>query len=201
MAETLAQFRARATYHEGEYRAWPGELWGIELEVGDFLWGLVRGLRPELVLESGTGKGISSRFIARALQENRRGRLVTFEPDAGMIGETKKKLRGLPAEIRQGDTLSWTGPLPGVVFLDSHPTERRAAEIAYWLTHPVLLAIHDATRYELPPGLWLPTPRGLWVGLPVAVQDKAGAETAQEPRLTDLDAPAPVNESEAGEDA
>jgi hypothetical protein len=164
MAETLAQLRARALHPEGAYHAWPSGLWGIELEVGDCLWGLVRGLRPELVLESGTGQGISTRFLAAALSENLHGRLVSFEPDAELAAATRKKLKGLPAEIRPGDTLGWDGPAPQLVFLDSFPRERREAEISHWLARPVLLIIHDAHRYQLPDGLSFPTPRGLWIG-------------------------------------
>lgn len=161
----LEELRDRATEPEGDgYRAWPGEGWGIELETGDALWGLVRAIRPALVLESGSGKAISTRFLAAACQVNDHGRVVTFEPDADLARTARTRLRGLPAEVRQGDTLAWRGEQPGFVFLDSYPADRRHAEIEHWLAQPVFVAIHDACRYTLPAGLLLPVARGLWIG-------------------------------------
>jgi predicted O-methyltransferase YrrM len=162
--ESLAQLRARATGREGAYRAWPKNLWGVELEVADFLWGLVRVLHPALVLESGTGIGLSSRCMAHALREIGVGRLVTFEPSPEIRAAAVGRLKGLPVELRAGDTLGWDGPLPDLVFLDSYPRDRRAKEMEHWLARPVLVAIHDSRRYQLPPGIEMPTPRGLWLG-------------------------------------
>jgi len=164
MASPLQELRRQATHRESHYHAWPSHGWGIELEIGDFLWGLVRGLRPELVLESGTGIGISARFLGHACQENRRGRVITFEPDQDMARRAFRRLKGLPVEIRGGNTLEWEGPDPDLVFLDSFPGEVRRAEMDRWLAAGVLLAVHDAHRYDLPPGLEFPTPRGMWLG-------------------------------------
>ncbi|MDI1476007.1 class I SAM-dependent methyltransferase [Polyangium sp. y55x31] len=44
-----------------------------------FLYLLVRAFKPELVIELGTNVGISSSYLAAALQVNGRGRLVTLE--------------------------------------------------------------------------------------------------------------------------
>ena len=165
-SDVLEELRQRATEPEGDgYRAWPGEGWGIELETGDVLWGLVRAIRPALVLESGTGKAISTRFLASACQVNNHGRVVSFEPDAELIPTARTRLRGLPAEVREGDTLAWRGERPDLVFIDSYPADRRAAEMEYWLAQPVFVAVHDAYRYAgLPGGLLLPVARGLWIG-------------------------------------
>lgn len=160
----LAELRAGAVHREGPYHAWPNQGWGIELEVGDFLWGLVRALRPKLILESGTGIGISTRFLGAACKENRRGRVITFEPNDTMAERARSRLEGLPVEIRGGNTLDWAGQPPHLVFLDSYPPEMRKAEMAHWLGAGVLLGVHDAHRYELPPGLLFPTPRGMWLG-------------------------------------
>lgn len=160
----LSELRARATSRELSYHAWPNQGWGVELEIGDFLWGLVRAFRPALVLESGTGIGISTRFLGSACKENQHGRVISFEPDPVMLRDARKRVRGLPVEIRDGTTLEWETPRPDFVFLDSFPGEVRRAEISKWLSTGVLLAIHDAGRYELPRGLQFPTPRGFWLG-------------------------------------
>jgi len=164
MLSPLQELRQRAKRLEGDYHSWPAQGWGIELEIGDFLWGLVRGFRPGLVLESGTGIGISARFLGQACQENRHGRVITFEPDQEMASRAERRLRRLPVKVQAGNTLNWTGPDPDFVFLDSFPGEVRRAEMNRWLAAGVLLAVHDAHRYELPPGLEFPTLRGMWLG-------------------------------------
>lgn len=47
----------------------------------DLLYGLVRGLMPDFVLETGTHKGRSTRAIARALDANDNGWMVTVDMD------------------------------------------------------------------------------------------------------------------------
>ncbi len=52
-----------------------------EKEVLDLLYAVVRALKPRLVVETGTFSGVSSTYIARAMKENGRGRLITCETD------------------------------------------------------------------------------------------------------------------------
>lgn len=47
----------------------------------DFLYGLVRALRPRVVLETGTHRGRSAKAIALALEQNQQGRLYTVDMD------------------------------------------------------------------------------------------------------------------------
>lgn len=47
----------------------------------DLLYGLVRALRPRVVLETGTHKGRSTRALAEALYDNYQGRLYTIDCD------------------------------------------------------------------------------------------------------------------------
>lgn len=54
---------------------------GVESEVGEFLYGLVRAIKPENILETGTHKGIASSYMALALKENNKGHLDTIEFD------------------------------------------------------------------------------------------------------------------------
>jgi predicted O-methyltransferase YrrM len=51
---------------------------------------LVRELRPELVVEVGTAIGYSGLWIADVLRELGRGRLITFEEDAGRAAEANR---------------------------------------------------------------------------------------------------------------
>lgn len=62
-----------------------------ECEVGEFLYGLVKILKPRYILETGTYKGISSSYMAQGLKENNTGFIDTLEIDEGLI-QTSKQL-------------------------------------------------------------------------------------------------------------
>lgn len=53
------------------------------------LYGLVRSLEPELIIETGVASGMSTSFIGAALLENGHGRLVSIDlpPHAGVIAD------------------------------------------------------------------------------------------------------------------
>jgi len=65
---------------------------GIDVEEGEFLYGLVRICKPEFVLETGTNMGISARYIALALKRNGRGRLRTIEHDTTVHRAASNKI-------------------------------------------------------------------------------------------------------------
>lgn len=52
-----------------------------EVEVLDFLYSLVRTLKPKLVIETGSFRGLSACYIGKALRDNKRGKLITCEVD------------------------------------------------------------------------------------------------------------------------
>src|SRR4051794_20206306 len=52
----------------------------IPREEGDFLYSLVRWLRPEVTVEIGMANGLSTLFIASGLSENGRGRHIAIDP-------------------------------------------------------------------------------------------------------------------------
>lgn len=52
---------------------------GVEVEVGEFLYGFVRMIKPEFILETGTHLGISSTYMGLALKANQYGYLTTLE--------------------------------------------------------------------------------------------------------------------------
>jgi len=52
----------------------------IPREEGDYLYSLVRQLRPNLTVEIGMANGLSTLFIAQALHENGHGRHVAIDP-------------------------------------------------------------------------------------------------------------------------
>lgn len=61
---------------------------GVEVEVGEFLYGLVRMFKPKRILETGTHMGISSSYIAMALRDNQMfgGQMPDTSPTPGPLG-------------------------------------------------------------------------------------------------------------------
>jgi predicted O-methyltransferase YrrM len=51
-------------------------------ELGEklFLYGLIRAIKPELVVETGTHRGKTTLYMAEALLDNQKGRLITYDP-------------------------------------------------------------------------------------------------------------------------
>ncbi len=65
---------------------------GVEIEVGEFLYGLVRVTKPERILETGTNLGISAAFMALGLEQNGSGYLTTIEINADHSREARQML-------------------------------------------------------------------------------------------------------------
>ncbi len=140
----------------------------VTLEDADFLYALVRITRPALVIEIGSGLGVSGRFIAEALRDNGHGRLDTYEPLKEYADQARRLLDGLPATVThhvdpddQGDA--------DIVYIDNGGP--RGDTIRRWLTcgHKGLVVVHDANRGYDECGLYgdgvlLPGQDGFWIG-------------------------------------
>lgn len=71
---------------------------GVECEVGEFLYGMVRLLKPQHILETGTHMGISSSYMAQALKDNGRGLLTTLEIEKQHIRTSEWRWKQLDLE-------------------------------------------------------------------------------------------------------
>jgi predicted O-methyltransferase YrrM len=60
--------------------------------MGDLYTFLVRQRRPEVIVEFGTAFGVSGMYFLAGLEANRRGRLLTFEPNAVWAGFAERNL-------------------------------------------------------------------------------------------------------------
>lgn len=166
---TLAELRAQATDRLDGWHRWPDPHTNaaVTLEEADLLHALVRATRPALVLELGTGMGISGTFIADALLEHG-GALVTVEPLAGMRAEARAALAGYP-NVSVVEPETELAAIPNMVFIDSGQAHREA-HIAYWLglMAPALIVVHDAFRdypaLKAAQGVVVPTAGGIWIG-------------------------------------
>lgn len=165
---TLEELSAQARQGDDGFHRWDGM--AMEREYAEFMYALTVAQKPGIVLESGTGRGVTSRYIAEALKKNGTGQLVTFEPLEQYRHAAVSMLHGLPAMIIDGDSRDYAFQiLPDIMFLDSGP-DTRLAEIEYWLgfglPETTAVVVHDANRaYPLPDtGVRFPGGDGLWVG-------------------------------------
>ena len=71
-------------HNEGEWNGTQSEFEafndaGIECEVGEFFYSLLRLLKPDHVLETGTHIGVGASYMGMALSQNQKGTLDTYE--------------------------------------------------------------------------------------------------------------------------
>lgn len=123
---------------------------GVECEVGAFLYSLVKMIKPENVLETGTYTGISSSYMAYAMKENNKGKLITFEVNGVHYNEANKRWKtlGLDAYIdsRLQPSLDYTPDRDfELVLLDSEPNLRFAEfdKIVDNVVDGGIIVIHD----------------------------------------------------------
>ena len=159
--------------------------WTAEVETLDFFYSLVRLLKPRRVVETGTWLGRSAVSIGSALRDNGFGALTSIEinPDAAKVARDRVAEFGLDrsVSIHVETSLAFAphGPYDLALFDSDIPI--RAAEflkfyeflepgsfILFHDTAPHHIGsadnIHDLIIMGLLEGLFLPTPRGLFVG-------------------------------------
>lgn len=165
----LDELRSLATSTRNGFACWPAPYqMSPTLEDCEMLYALVRVTKPAGVLELGSGRGVSGRFIAEALRANGSGLLETVEPDDDYAEEATDLLRDVPAFVFESEELLLTESFD-LVFIDSDYT-RRAGDIDHWLgnEHEGLVVVHDANRKYLGlaqgRGVFLPGSDGLWIG-------------------------------------
>jgi predicted O-methyltransferase YrrM len=124
---------------------------GTEVEVSEWLYGMIRVIKPDLVLETGTHVGVSAAYISQALEDNKRGKMQTFEIIPEHWKNAQDMLKDLELQHRcecnlisalkyQPEGLSYD-----VLFLDSEPQLRFNEFVKYWpnLRDGGYIIIHD----------------------------------------------------------
>ncbi|SFS05270.1 Predicted O-methyltransferase YrrM [Granulicella pectinivorans] len=160
-----------------------------EVEVLEFLATLVTTIKPELVVETGSFLGVSTEWIARGMQRNGFGKVISCEFDPVVYEKAKARLAGselLPwMEFRNESSLEMKveGTID-LLFSDSD-TPIREAEVKRFLPQmkPTgVILMHDASSHMrvvrdaalkmedegLISVVLLPTPRGLVIAQPRA---------------------------------
>lgn len=123
---------------------------GCECEIGEFLYGLVRMMRPLNICETGSYHGLSGSYMALALKKNKRGSLDSIEfADINMkiAQQLWKKLD--VDDIIIPHLISSMDFIPDkqyeLVLLDSEPMLRFSELERYWdnIAPGGIIVIHD----------------------------------------------------------
>jgi predicted O-methyltransferase YrrM len=93
----------------------------ISPDAGKLLYALIRGARPETVIEFGTSFGISTIFLAAAVADNGTGHVLTTELSAKKVEVARANLDaagvGEQVTILAGDALETLADVPGPIGL------------------------------------------------------------------------------------
>lgn len=120
-----------------------------EIEVSEMLAGLVRGLQPEYIVETGSAWGQTSEHIGTALKRNGHGKMVSLEVDPERVQYSQQRCAGLPVEFLQMSSIDFVPteeiqfaffdslfPLRVPEFLRYYPWMKKGSIVAFHDTHP-----------------------------------------------------------------
>lgn len=128
---------------------------GVEVEVAEWLYSMVRMCKPDRILETGTHLGVSSLYMAMALKENQKGKIITFEIIPEHYHTAPLLWRDLEVENYIENKLQSSlkyQPTAGekyqILFLDSEPQHRFDELLRYWsfLDPGGFIIIHDLSE-------------------------------------------------------
>jgi predicted O-methyltransferase YrrM len=182
-------------YHRATPECPEPERWSMidsmtaEVEVLEFIATLVTTIKPRLVVETGSFLGVSTEWIARGLERNGFGKVISCEFDSVVFAKAKERIEASPLkqwiELRNKSSLEMQ--VDGTIdflFSDSDMAIR-AAEVKRFLPQMNpngVILMHDASSHlevvraaalkleaeGLISVVLLPTPRGLVVAQPRA---------------------------------
>jgi len=123
---------------------------GVEIEVGEFLYSLVRMVKPKNILETGLYSAISTMYMASAVKSNGHGQIDTVELASEHIQRSTVRLEKLgllnKVTMHHMSSLEFTPTKPyDIMFLDSEPQIRFSEINRYWdsLLPGGFILIHD----------------------------------------------------------
>lgn len=126
---------------------------GVEAEVGEFLYGMVRIIQPEQVLTTGVYSGISDMYIARALKDNGHGSSTAIEYEEHHITRAKELWAKVGVAdkitVHHGSSLDYqTDRQFDFIFLDTEPSIRFQELVKFYnnLKPGGYFGIHDLPR-------------------------------------------------------
>jgi predicted O-methyltransferase YrrM len=160
-----------------------------EVEVLELLATLVTTVKPRLVVETGSFLGVSTEWIARGMDRNGFGRVISCEFDPLVYARAKERLAGSPLsrfiELRNQSSLEMIVDGTIDLFFSDSDMPIREQEVKRFLPQMNpngLILMHDASSHHkvvrdaarsmeaegLLSVVFLPTPRGLVIAQPRA---------------------------------
>jgi predicted O-methyltransferase YrrM len=158
--------------------------WTAELETIEFLYALVRLVKPRFVLETGTWHGMAALAMGSGLRDNGRGALASIELDTSSHAVAQQRIRDVELEnhvrLVRGSSLEFMPDQPIDMALFDSELSLRGKEFAHYqpyLAAGALVLFHDTSITHsvvaesvnklladgILEGFFLPTPRGLAV--------------------------------------
>ena len=181
----------RATPECPEPRRWSMiDSMSAELEVLEFLATLVTTIKPRLIVETGSFLGVSTEWMARGLERNGFGKIISCEFDPLVYSKAKARLANSPLlpfiELRNQSSLDMTiNGAEGKIdlFFSDSDMPIREQEVRRFLPQinpNGIILLHDASSHHkvvrdaaksmeaegLLSVVLLPTPRGLAIAQP-----------------------------------
>ncbi len=128
---------------------------GIETETGEFLYSMVRILKPKRVLETGTHIGVGAAYMGQALKDNNKGLLETIEFLPEIYDRANKRIADLElnlwVELHFGDVGKFDPSTMKyqLILLDTEPQTRFAELVKFYdnLDEGGFVFIHDLHRH------------------------------------------------------
>jgi hypothetical protein len=126
---------------------------GVEIEVGEFLYGLVRLIKPNIILETGTYVGIATSYMALALKQNQKGKIITIEAHQTSFDASRMVFQALNIQdyiesiIGRVEDFNFTDQAD-MLFLDTEPNTRFKELERFWgnLLPGAIIGIHDLKK-------------------------------------------------------
>jgi predicted O-methyltransferase YrrM len=160
-----------------------------EVEVLEFIATLVTTIKPRLVVETGSFLGVSTEWIARGLERNGFGKVISCEYDPVVYEKAKSRIEASPLkswiELRNESSLEMKVDGTIDLFFSDSDMPIREAEVKRFLPQinpNGIILMHDASSHlkvvrdaalkmeteGLISIILLPTPRGLVIAQPRA---------------------------------
>jgi hypothetical protein len=126
------------------------DLQGTEIEVIEMVAGMIVGLQPETVLETGTSRGFMAKAISDALDANGHGNLISYEPHAPTHTEAANRVTSPKADLRCEPSMqTW---IDGPIDFAWHDSliSLRQPEFGFYLPHysnRAVVCFHDTAPH------------------------------------------------------
>lgn len=128
---------------------------GVEIETGEFLYSMVRLLKPKNVLETGTHWGIGAAYMGQALKDNNQGQLNTIEFLPEIHARAKQRMSDLDldnivtCQLIDAREFNPVDNIYQLILLDTEPQTRFEELIKFFdnLAPGGFVFIHDLHRH------------------------------------------------------